>query len=64
MVAKRGNCYCVLHGHAKIEGSETDKPKGARIKCYCAPADGTLEQCRRKAEAMHRAILISESKNP
>lgn len=56
-VAKRGNCWCVLHGHPQKKGSKTDKPKGSVIKCFCGPND---TENKRKAEAMHYAIIQSQ----
>lgn len=53
MVRKRGDEYCVLHGHPKKPGSKTDKPKGAVIACHPTKA---------KAEAQHRAIMAQKHK--
>jgi hypothetical protein len=53
MVEKRGDKYCVLHGHPMTPGSKTDKPIGSVIKCFDTEAE---------AQAMHKAILISEAK--
>lgn len=53
MVEKRGDKYCVLHGHAMNLESTTDKPIGAVIKCF---------DTKEEAEAMHKAIIISEAK--
>jgi hypothetical protein len=52
-VEKRGDKYCVVHGHAQKEGSSTDKPKGTAIKCF----DNAKE-----AYAMHYAIVQSQKR--
>lgn len=52
-VEKRGDKYCVVHGHAQKEGSDTDKPKGTSIKCF----DNAKE-----AYAMHTAIVESQKR--
>jgi hypothetical protein len=52
-VVKRGNKYCVVHGHPMKKGSKTDKPKGSIIHCF---------PTRKQAEAQHKAIVISELK--
>jgi len=53
MVKKRGNQWCVLHGHPKKMGSKTDKPKGSTIKCFSNKSD---------ALAMHTAIILSQKR--
>lgn len=53
MLVKKGNKWCVVHGHSQKIGSKTDKPEGSVIKCFSTKAE---------AEAMHKAILISEAK--
>ena len=53
MVVKRGNKYCVVHGHPQKAGSKIDKPEGTVIKCFST---------KEEAEAMHKAILVSQSK--
>lgn len=55
MVKKQNGKWCVLHGHPMKKGSKTDKPIGSVIKCFPGTPYG-----KAKAEAMHRAILISE----
>lgn len=52
-VEKRGDKYCVVHGHAQKEGSDTDKPKGSVIKCFDNAKD---------AYAMHSAIVHSQER--
>ena len=52
-VVKRGDRWCVVHGHPQKPGSPTDKPPGTIIKCFPTKA---------QAEAMHRAIIISQIK--
>jgi hypothetical protein len=59
MVEKRGDSWCVLHGHPKKEGSKTDKPAGTPIKCYSIAKYGE-DLARKKAFAMHYAIQKSE----
>lgn len=54
MVKKRGNKYCVLHGHPKKKGSKTDRPLGSVIKCF---------NTEKEARAMHTAILMSQKKS-
>jgi len=54
MVVKRGEEWCVVHGHPQKPGSKTDKPEGSIIKCF-----PTKEQ----ADAMHKAIIISQIQN-
>jgi hypothetical protein len=63
MVEKKGNKWCVVHGHEQ-KGSATDKPIGTVIKCYeFIPGNMRSEQVAKlKAEEMHKAILISETK--
>ena len=56
MVVKRDGKWCVVHGHPKKKGSKTDKPKGSVIKCFPGTPEG-----KKKAEAMHRAILASQA---
>lgn len=48
-VEKRGNKWCVVHGHPKK--GPRDKPKGSIIKCF---------PTKKQAIAMHQAILISQ----
>ena len=64
MIAKRGNQWCVLHGHTQKKNSKTDKPAGSVIKCYPFNPNvkGSEASAKDKATKMHRAILISESK--
>jgi len=50
-VEKRGDKWCVVHGHPQKPGSPTDKPKGSIIKCFPTKAD---------AERMHKAIIIRQ----
>lgn len=52
-VVKRGDKWCVIHGHPQKPGSKTDEPIGSIIKCF-----PTKEQ----ADAMHKAIIISQKK--
>lgn len=52
-VEKRGNKYCVVHGHAQKPGSKTDKPPGSIIKCFDNPED---------AYKMHHAIVKSQER--
>jgi hypothetical protein len=63
MIEKRGNRWCVVHGHPQKAGSERDKPKGAVIKCFpFTPGDKESEaSARLKANAMHKAILASQA---
>ena len=49
-VEKRGNKWCVVHGHPKKPGSKTDKPEGSIIKCFPTKAE---------ADAMHKAIMAN-----
>jgi len=56
-VVKRGEKWCVVHGHPQKPGSKTDKPEGAIIKCYPGTPEG-----KKHAEAMHKAIIISKIK--
>jgi len=64
MIVKRGNKWCVVHGHPKKKGSKTDKPEGTVIKCYPFKLGNKQSEAAAKAKAkkMHQAILISESK--
>jgi hypothetical protein len=64
MVVKRGNTWCVVHGHPRKKGSKTDKPKGTLIKAYrFTPGNAASEaQAKRKAEKMHAAILANQNK--
>lgn len=50
-VVKRGNQWCVVHGHPQKPGSKTDKPEGTVIKCFST---------KKQADAMHRAIMANE----
>lgn len=59
MVVKRGNSWCVVHAHPKKEGSTTDKAPGTAIECYSIAKYGN-EGARKKANAMHYAIVMSE----
>lgn len=59
MVEKRGNYWCVVHGHPQKSGSKTDKPKGIPIKCWSIEKYGEAE-AKKRAEAMHKAILHSQ----
>ena len=61
MVVKRGDSWCVVHGPPQKPGSKTDKPIGSVIKCYSIKEYGE-EGARKRAEAMHKAIVISQSK--
>jgi len=56
-VVKRGDKWCVIHGHPQKPGSETDKPDGSVIKCFPGTPEG-----KKQAEAMHKAIIISKIK--
>ena len=62
MVKKKGDRWCVVHGHPKKTGSKSDKPKGTIIKCY--PFDPKVKsseaRAKKKASAMHRAILLRQ----
>lgn len=51
MIEKRGNKWCVIHGHPKKTDSKTDKPKGAIIKCFNTETE---------AKRMHTAIILSQ----
>ena len=51
-VVKKGDQWCVVHGHTETGGPH-DKPIGSIIKCFPKKED---------AEAMHKAIIISEIK--
>jgi len=61
MIEKRGNAWCVVHGHPQKPGSKTDKPEGTPIKCYeFTPGDkGSEARAKSKAEKLHAAIIIS-----
>lgn len=52
----------MVHGHPMKAGSKRDKPIGTPIKCY--PFDpkvkGSEARAKRKASAMHRAILLRQ----
>jgi HK97 family phage portal protein len=52
-VIKQGNKWCVVHAHPKVTGSTTDRAPGTVIKCF---------PTKQQAEAMHRAIQISQAK--
>jgi len=52
-VEKRGDRWCVVHGHPMKPGSKTDKPIGSVIKCFPTKAE---------ADRMHKAIIISQIK--
>lgn len=52
-VVKKGDQWCVVHGHPKKPGSKTDKSPGSIIHCFPTKA---------QAEAQHKAIIISEIK--
>ena len=56
-VVKKGDKWCVVHGHPKKPGSKTDKPEGSIIKCFPGTPEG-----KKQAEAMHKAIIISKIK--
>jgi len=58
-VGKRGDAWCVFHGHPKKEGSKTDKPIGSVIKCFSIDTYGE-DGARKKALAMHYAIMKSQ----
>ena len=62
MVEKRGNAWCVVHGHPKKKDSKTDKPKGTIIKCYYfdPTLKGSEARAKKKANKMHRAIMLSK----
>jgi hypothetical protein len=61
MIEKRGNRWCVVHGHPQKKGSARDKPKGSIIKCYSfEPGNKRSEAAARaKAQAMHSAIMAN-----
>jgi len=61
-VEQRGGAFCVVHAHAKKEGSSTDKVKGSVIKCFSIAEFGEAE-ARQKAWAMHSAIAHSQKEN-
>ena len=52
-VEKRGDKWCVIHGHPMKPGSKTDKPEGSIIHCFPTKA---------QADRMHKAIIISQIK--
>jgi len=52
-VEKRGDRWCVVHGHPKKAGSKTDKPEGSIIKCFSGP------DAKSRAQAMHKAIMAN-----
>jgi hypothetical protein len=60
-VEKRGDKWCVLHGHPQKTGSKTDKPAGTAIDCYSIAEFGE-EGARKKAMAMHYAIVKSQER--
>ena len=47
----------MAHAHPRKKGSKTDKPIGTVIKCFPGTSAG-----RKRANAMHQAILILQSK--
>lgn len=59
MVVKRGDQWCVVHGHPQKPGSPTDKPIGTPIKCYSISEYGE-EGAKKKAQALHTAIILSQ----
>jgi adenine-specific DNA methylase len=52
-VRKKGNQWCVVHGHPKKSGSKTDKPEGSVIKCH---------PTKEAAERHHKKIIIEQKK--
>ena len=62
MIEKKGNRWCVVHGHPKKKGSKTDKPKGTIIKCYSfnPKIKGSEARAKAKANKMHAAIMIQK----
>jgi DNA adenine methylase len=52
-VVKRGDKWCVVHGHPIKPGSKTDKPPGSIIKCF---------PTKEEAVAMHKAIIVSQKR--
>lgn len=52
-VIKKGNSFCVVHGHKKKKVSKTDKPKGSVIACH---------PTKEKAIKQHIAIKLSKLK--
>jgi len=52
-IAKRGDKWCVLHGHPQKPGSKTDKPAGSVIACHDSKKD---------AIAQHVAIMMSQKR--
>ena len=65
MVRKRGNAWCVLHGHSRKPGSPRDKPKGTVIKCYDFVSGNKRSEsiAKAKAHALHRAIVANKNKS-
>lgn len=63
-VEKRGNKWCVVHGHPKKKGSKRDKPPGTAIHCYKfgSGTDNTEDEARQKAFKMHYAIAKSQER--
>lgn len=61
MVVKKGNKWCVVHGHPQKKGSKIDKPKGSVIKCYSfnPKVKGSEAQAKAKANKMHSAIIAN-----
>lgn len=61
-VKKSGKCYSVTHGSPQKPGSKRDKPEGTVIKKYCPGKEGVKseEEARKKAYAMHTAIVKSK----
>lgn len=59
IVKKIKDSWCVVHAHPKKPGSETDKAPGTPIKCYAISEFGE-EEAKKKAQAMHYAIMLSE----
>lgn len=57
MVKKLNGKWCVVHAHPKRPGSKTDKLPGSIIKCFPGTPEG-----KRKADAMHTAILLSQQR--
>ena len=58
-VEQRGAYWCVMHGHPQNPDSPTDKPMGTPIKCFSIAKYG-YNEAKRRAEAMHRAILSQQ----
>lgn len=59
MVKKIGSQWCVIHAHPQKAGSKTDMPAGTPIKCWSIKEYGE-EEAKKRANAMHRAILFSQ----